>query len=113
VGRPARLAELVSRDPQVVGLAADVNGDTVLAAVIGDAIGFDPIASRQVDSHNPSHRNRLRVSRGGVSPPLPTDSCQTDPDLATINEAWPSLPEAIKAGILAIVRAAAKHHGMG
>ena len=29
-----------------------------------------------------------------------------DPDLAAIVEAWPSLPEALRAGILAMVRAA-------
>src|SRR5262249_34273908 len=46
VGRPARRAGVFSRDPQLVGLAADVNGDPVLAAAIGDAIGFDPIAIR-------------------------------------------------------------------
>jgi hypothetical protein len=34
------------------------------------------------------------------------DACQTDPELAWIVDAWPSLPEAIKAGILAMVEAA-------
>jgi hypothetical protein len=34
------------------------------------------------------------------------DGCQTDPELARIVEAWPSLPEAIKAAIQALVRAA-------
>jgi hypothetical protein len=29
-----------------------------------------------------------------------------DPDLAAVNAAWPTLPEAIRAGILAMVRAA-------
>jgi hypothetical protein len=29
-----------------------------------------------------------------------------DPSLATVVEAWPTLPDAIKAGILAMVRAA-------
>jgi hypothetical protein len=31
---------------------------------------------------------------------------QTDPDLAFLNAAWPRLPDAIKAGILAIAQAA-------
>jgi hypothetical protein len=30
---------------------------------------------------------------------------QTDPDLAAVIEAWPELPEAIKADILALVKA--------
>jgi hypothetical protein len=37
---------------------------------------------------------------------LPTDTCQTDPDLVALVAAWPKLPEAIKAGILAMVKAA-------
>jgi hypothetical protein len=37
---------------------------------------------------------------------LPTDTCKTDPDLAAVVDAWPELPEALKAGIVAIVRAA-------
>jgi hypothetical protein len=39
---------------------------------------------------------------------LATDSCQTDPDLARIVEAWPALPDAIKAGILAMIEVASK-----
>jgi hypothetical protein len=38
---------------------------------------------------------------------LPTDTCQTDPDLSAIIDAWPALPEAVKAGIVAMVKAAA------
>jgi hypothetical protein len=34
------------------------------------------------------------------------DTCQTDPDLARIVDAWPTLPEAIRAGIVAMVQAA-------
>jgi hypothetical protein len=33
-------------------------------------------------------------------------AAQTDPGLARIVEAWPALPDAIKAGILAMVQAA-------
>jgi hypothetical protein len=38
----------------------------------------------------------------------PDRSSQTDPDLARIANAWPSLPEAIRAGILAMVEVASK-----
>jgi hypothetical protein len=33
------------------------------------------------------------------------DICPIDADLAFVNEVWPELPEAIKAGILAMVKA--------
>jgi hypothetical protein len=36
---------------------------------------------------------------------MATDSCQIDPDLLAILEAWPTLPEALKAGIVAMVKA--------
>ena len=39
------------------------------------------------------------------SPHLPHDTRQTDPDLAAIVDAWPTLPEPIKAGIVAMVKA--------
>jgi hypothetical protein len=37
---------------------------------------------------------------------LPNDICRTYPDPAAVVAAWPELPEAIKAGILAMVKAA-------
>ena len=37
---------------------------------------------------------------------LPTDTRKTDPALAAVVEAWPDLPEALKAGIVAMVKAA-------
>jgi hypothetical protein len=33
------------------------------------------------------------------------DTCKTDPDLDAVMGAWPTLPEALKAGILAMVKA--------
>jgi hypothetical protein len=39
---------------------------------------------------------------------LPVDTCQTDPDLAAVIDAWDRLPEAVRAGIVAMVRAAVK-----
>jgi hypothetical protein len=32
----------------------------------------------------------------------------TDPDLAAVNDAWPRLPEAVRASILMLVQAASK-----
>ena len=48
----------------------------------------------------------LRQGTSRVAELLPNDTCQTDPDLAAVVAAWPELPEAIKAGILAMVKAA-------
>jgi hypothetical protein len=39
---------------------------------------------------------------------LPTDTCQNDPDLFAVIEAWDRLPEAIRQGIVAMIVAAAK-----
>jgi hypothetical protein len=39
------------------------------------------------------------------SSPLATSESPIDPDLAAIIQRWPDLPEAIKAGIVALVRA--------
>ena len=36
---------------------------------------------------------------------MPKDACKIRPDLAVIVAAWSDLPEAIKAGILAMVKA--------
>jgi hypothetical protein len=54
----------------------------------------------------------LRVAARPSTPPvahhIPTDTCQTDPDLALVNAAWDRLPAAVKAGIVAMVKAAVK-----
>jgi hypothetical protein len=43
-----------------------------------------------------------------MDPHLIHDTCQSDSDLAAVVDAWPGLPEAIKAGIVAMIKAAAK-----
>jgi hypothetical protein len=47
----------------------------------------------------------LRLEVGGVAPHLPTDTCRTCPDLTEVIDAWPTLTETIRAGIMAMVRA--------
>jgi hypothetical protein len=51
----------------------------------------------------------LRVARVDLplAHHLPTDTCQTAPDLALVNAAWDRLPAAVKAGIVAMVMDAA------
>jgi hypothetical protein len=39
---------------------------------------------------------------------MATDICQVDSGLNAVVEAWPALPETIKAGIVAMVKAARK-----
>ncbi|MGZ3470477.1 MAG: hypothetical protein ACXWO1_12680 [Isosphaeraceae bacterium] len=48
----------------------------------------------------------LRETAPAVTHHLPTDTCKTDPGLAAVVAAWPELPEAIRAGIVAMVKAA-------
>ena len=50
--------------------------------------------------------NSLRQGHSQVAEHLPNDTCQTDPDLAAVVAAWPELPEAIRTGIVAMVKAA-------
>jgi hypothetical protein len=52
-------------------------------------------------------RQGLRYEAGPVSHHYPTDIRQTDPNLATVVDAWDRLPEAVRAGIVAMVKAAA------
>jgi len=49
--------------------------------------------------------NDLRQATPPVADHLPNDTCRTDPDLAAVVEAWPELPEAIRTGIVAMVKA--------
>jgi hypothetical protein len=48
----------------------------------------------------------LRIALVPVPHPFPTDTCQIDPNPATLVDAWPNLAEAMRAGILAMVKAA-------
>ena len=48
----------------------------------------------------------MRVSTPSVGHHLAIDACQTDPDLAIVADAWDRLPEAVRAGIVAMVKAA-------
>ena len=60
--------------------------------------GSERADSREIKAFS-SHQEPL-------APDLLHDTCQTDPDLARIVDAWPTLPEAVRAGIVAMVKAA-------
>ncbi len=49
--------------------------------------------------------NHLSQAPPPVADHLPNDTSRTYPDLAAVVEAWPNLPEAIKDGIVAMVKA--------
>jgi hypothetical protein len=55
--------------------------------------------------------NDLRQPVPSVAHHLPTDTCKTDPHLAAVVAAWSLLPEAIRAGIVAMVKAASGKKG--
>ncbi|MDZ4781549.1 MAG: hypothetical protein SGJ19_14965 [Planctomycetia bacterium] len=60
--------------------------------------------------HSPdsSQKTGIRVESGAESGALEARQSTIDHNLATVVEAWPRLPEAIKAGIVAMVRSAAR-----
>jgi hypothetical protein len=48
----------------------------------------------------------LRHVAAPARPQSATDTCQADPELAAVVEAWDRLPEAVRAGIVAMIGAA-------
>ena len=66
------------------------------------------IKSPPIKIRNHQEEKDLRPDAKPVGPHLATDTCQTDPDLARIVDAWPALPEAVRDSILMLVKAAAK-----
>ncbi len=83
---------------------------------VTDSVGSAPrwtrtinplIKSQRADSSKGRISIGLRLPPESVAAPLPHDIRQSEPadaDLAALVEAWPRLPEAIRAGILAMVR---------
>ena len=64
------------------------------------------ISNPETDCHNQQEPQQVTETTNSVLPSGLPDSVPIDPDLAAVVEAWPKLPEAIKAGILAMIRAA-------
>jgi hypothetical protein len=60
------------------------------------------------ECHNAIPGKGLRVATPPVAHPVPTDTCQTDPDLTAVIDAWDRLPEGVRASILMLVKAASK-----
>ena len=75
----------------------------------------DGIRTRDIQIHNLDadsgkrcNNKGLRIAAHSVGHHLATDTCQTDSDLAAVVGAWDGLPEAVRAGIVAMVRAATR-----
>jgi hypothetical protein len=60
----------------------------------------------QITRRKDKSRLELSQSDHGSAEHLPKDSCKADRDLFVLTGAWPTLPRAIKAGIMAMVKAA-------
>jgi hypothetical protein len=54
--------------------------------------------------NNPDAKG-LRLAAAPGAHYLPNDTCQEDPDLARVIQAWPDLPAAVRAGIVAMIAA--------
>ncbi len=102
----AQLAEQLTLNQRVVGssptggISASSRQDTSKCV---NAKGLRRTASPQRSSQSATESDMTRPQRAtqGTTRLLPDN-----PDLAAVVAAWPSLPEAIKAGIVAMVKAA-------
>jgi hypothetical protein len=66
-----------------------------------------PIPPRGLETPAQSPKNSTNLAPGGVkSGALAPKTQAIDPALAALIDAWPTLPDAIRAGIVAMVRAA-------
>ena len=56
---------------------------------------------------NPKRGKQLATDKQSLAPPMIHDTCQLPPDLARVIDAWPALPEPIRAAVMALVGTAA------
>ena len=104
-----------SDDPETMkGLTLEKTGDDASCRLDSHPVSSAPrrtrtynplIKSQQAGSPNSPLPKDLQPAPG-VAHYLPTDTRKTDPDLVAVMAAWPDLPEAIKAGIVAMVKVA-------
>src|SRR4051794_32815951 len=75
----------------------------VTASSLRDEGGLANRPSRRATT-NPERG--LRPAERSLAQHLPADTCNTDSGLAAVMAAWPELPSSIRAGIVALVKAA-------
>lgn len=69
--------------------------------------GFEPPReSQQKTPASVSGGSKSGNIRGGSGSPAAPVTPPTDPELAAVVVAWPTIPQAVRAGIVAMVRAA-------
>jgi len=75
-------------------------------------VGFEPTVTYATPVFKTGGATSQRIGNSGVSADAPTDlaSClallaQISPDLALVVQHWDALPQAVRAGILAMVKA--------
>jgi hypothetical protein len=74
---------------------------------MGDT-GLEPTPKTPSETQvSDSGGNKSGNNGAGVSAPIRPPERPADPDLAALVAAWPALPSAVRAGIVAMVRAAA------
>jgi hypothetical protein len=79
-----------------------------LVSGLGPDVSADQLPPRGVEQAvNSSKKTRYSQCRGAKSGALGPKETPIDLGLKTVVEAWPTLPEAIKAGMLAMIKAAA------
>ncbi len=69
-----------------------------------EGTGFEPATDYSASDFE-SAENPASIGEHGSSVPEDVPAVQSDPALVTVCEAWPTLPLAVRAGILAMVEA--------
>ena len=68
----------------------------------------DWISNPVTESHNQQEPQQVTETANTVLPACLPESIGNDPDLVRVVDAWKTLPDLVKAGILALVNAAAE-----
>jgi hypothetical protein len=100
---------VVPEDVQEDGLLRERRGKARTVALVSG--GLQQLCKLMIDSPSQQSEQGLRLSAPDLAHPMPTDPCQMPPDLPLIVERWDTLPEAVRAGIVAMVKASGKGDG--